>query len=251
MATSRSSTTGNSPWTTVVRLTLVEVRKVFTTRGSRTFLVVVASLGAVIAVAVGFLGDDQQVNAAAVLTVLGLMFTIAMPVVGVLIFTSDWQHREIGSVFLAQPHRSRSFVAKLIASLLVTALLLTAAAMVAGVLSAGLGMLLQRPLVWTGLDEAVPQLLAGSFVGVWAGAALGAALQNAIGAISLCFLQTLLIDPLLGFLPAGAGPYLMTGSITNFVAGGGALLPFVTAALLWLVAPLGIGFARHHLGEVS
>lgn len=245
------ATTSSSPWTTVGRLTLVEVRKVFTTRGSRTFLVVVASLGAVIAVAVGFLGGDQEVNAAAVLTVLGLMFAIAMPVVGVLTFTSDWQHREIGSMFLAQPRRTRSFVAKLVASLLVTALLLTAAAVIASLLSVGIGMLLQRPLVWTGLDEAVPQLLAGSFVGVLAGAALGAALQNAIGAISLCFIQTLLIDPLLGFAPAGVGRYLMTGSITEFVAGGGALAPFVTAGLLWLVAPLAVGLARHRLGEVS
>ncbi len=243
--------TRNSPWVTTGRLSLVEVRKVFTTLGSRTFLIVVASLGAVIAVAVGFLGDDQQVNAAAVLTVLGLMFTIAMPVVGVLIFTSDWQHREIGSIFLAQPRRSRSFVAKLIASLLVTALLLAAAAGIASVLSVGVGVLLQRPLIWTGLDEAVPQLLAGSFVGVLAGAALGAALQNAIGAISLCFLQTLLIDPLLGFVPAGVGPYLMTGSITSFVTGAGALVPFVTAGLLWLAAPLAIGLVRHRLGEVS
>lgn len=237
--------------TTVGRLTLVEARKVFTTRGSRTFLLVVASLGAVIAVAAGFLGGDQEVNAAAVLTVLGLMFTIAMPVVGVLIFTSDWQHREIGSVFLAQPRRSRSFVAKFVASLLVTALLLAAAAAIATLLSVGLGVLVQRPLVWTGLDEAIPQLLAGSFVGVLSGAALGAALQNAIGAISLCFVQALLIDPLLGFLPGEAGPYLMSGSITGFVAGDGAFWPFVTAGLLWLVAPLAIGLARYRLGEVG
>lgn len=237
--------------TTVGRLTLVEARKVFTTRGSRTFLLVVACLGAAIAVVVGFVGEAEEVNAAAVLTVLGLMFTIAMPVVGVLIFTSDWQHREIGSVFLAQPRRGRTFIAKLVASLLVTVLLLLAAAVVATLLSLGLAVLLHRPLVWTGLGEAVPQLLAGSFVGVVAGAALGAALQNAIGAISLSFLQTLLIDPLLGFIPAGVGPYLMTGSITEFAAGGGALLPSVTAALLWLVTPLAIGFARHRLGEVG
>lgn len=246
-----TATAGNSSVTTVGRLTLVESRKVFTTRGSRTFLIVVAVLGAALAVGAGFVGDAPEVNATVVLTVLGLMFTIAMPVLGALIFTSDWQHREIGSMFLAQPRRGRTFIAKLVASLLVTVLLLVASAVVATLLSFGLAILLHRPLVWTGLGEAAPQLLAGSVVGVLSGAALGAALKNAIGAISLSFLQALVIDPLLGFLPAGVGPYLMTGSITEFLTGGGALWPSVTAGLLWLVTPLAIGLARHCLGEVG
>ncbi len=240
-----------SSMTTLVRLALVETRKVFTTRGIRTFLIVIASLGAAIAVGAAIAGGAPEVNAAVVVTVLGLMFTIVMPVLGALIFTSDWQHREIVSMFLAEPRRGRVFAAKLAASLVVTMLLLLSSTVVAAGLSFGLSFSLRRPLVWTGLGEAAPQMLAGSVVGVLCGAALGAALRNAIGAISLSFIQTLVIDPLMGFLPEGVGPYLMSGSITEFLLGDGAFWPSLTAGLVWLATPLVIGFVRHCFGEVS
>lgn len=235
----------------VLQLMLVECRKLVTTLSTRVFLIVVAGLGGVVGGFAGVLGQDTMVNGAAVVAVLGLLFTIAMPVVGVLIFTSDWQHREIASMFLAQPRRLRTFLAKVLATIVVAGLLLVGAAVCAFGISAALAVVLSRPLVWDGLGEAVPLLTSGSLVGVLAGAALGAALKNAAAAIAASFLQSLVLDPLFGFLPNGIGPFLKTSAITDFASGAGELIPFLTATLLWLVLPFGVGLFRHLRGEVA
>lgn len=234
-----------------LRLTGVELRKLIITRSTRVFLIVLASMGTVAAATAALVGAPTVVSGATVFAVLGLVFTIAMPVLGVLIFTSDWQHREIVALFLAQPRRGRSFVAKVVATVVVSLALLAGTAVAAAAMSAAVGLALNRPLSWAGLDEAAVMLVSGSLIGVLAGAALGAALQNAIAAISLSFVQSLVLDPLLGLLSPQVGPFLMTSSITDFAIGAGDVGTFATSALVWLAVPFAVGYLRHRFGDVT
>lgn len=236
---------------TVLRLALAEGRKIFTTRGSAAFLIVLAVLGAVIAVIFATLSDSAVVNAAAVVVVLGFLFAIAMPVLGALLFTSDWHNREISYLFLAQPRRGRVFGAKLLAGAIVALLLLVFSGLLAVSVAGLSSLILGRPAVWDGLASGLGPVMAGAIVGLLSGAAIGSAVRNSLAAISFCFLQSLALDPLIGFLPGGVGPYFMVGSISNWLDGSGSLGAASVAALVWLVLPMSIGWYRHCYSDVQ
>lgn len=237
--------------TTVFRLALAEGRKIFTTRGIAAFLIVLAVLGAAIAVIVATLSDSAMVNGAAVVVVLGVLFAIAMPVLGALIFTSDWHNREISYLFLAQPRRGRVFVAKLLAGVIVALLLLAFSSVLAVGVSGLSSFALGRPAVWDGLASGLGPVMAGSTVGLLSGAAIGSAVRNSLAAISFCFLQSLALDPLIGLVPGGLGPYFMLGSISNWLDGSGSVGPASVAAMVWLVLPMSIGWFRHCFSDVQ
>lgn len=234
----------------VPRLVAVELRKIATTRGSRVFLVIVALLGGISSALIAATAGSPTVEVASVLVPLGLLFALALPILGILIMTTDWQTRDVMGMFLVQPRRGRTFVAKVVAALVAAVVLLAAAMGVALGIAAAAGLATGRVLSWGGVAEGLSILSTGSLVGTALGVALGAAIQNATGAIVLSFLQVLVLDPVAGFLPQGTGAYLQSSSISAYLLEGGALAPALTGLVLWLLAPGAIGVWRHLRREV-
>lgn len=236
---------------TFVRLVSMEARKIVTTRSSRLFLVLVALLGGTVSAAAAAWAPSAAVEVSAALIPLGILFALALPVVGILVMTSDWQTRDVMGLFLAQPRRGRTFAAKIVAALLSTVVLLAGAVSVAIGIAALVALATRRSLVWSGVDEGLTVLSVAAVLGTCLGVALGAAVQNATGAIALSFLQVLVVDPLVGFLPNGVGPFLQSNSISALLLEGGSLLPALSGFVLWLLVPGGIGWWRHLTREVS
>ena len=97
------------------RLTLVELRKMADTRAGFWLLVVTALLTIVTAVIAGLTFGDTDKTLLNMMAVTVQPASILMPVVGILLVTSEWSQRTAMVTFALVPERGRVLMAKLLA----------------------------------------------------------------------------------------------------------------------------------------
>lgn len=232
-------------------LVVAEVRKVVTTRSSRAVLIGMATLGGVFAGLAAALPPGETVAVGPALVALGLVFALAIPLVGILVMTSDWQSRDIAALFLAHPRRGVVFWAKASAAVLASVGLLITAPVVAVVIAGVAAISTGRTLDWGAAASGLALISTVTGVGVALGIALGAAIQHATAAIVLSFLQTLILEPALSAIPVDAVRHVRPGAISDFLLGEGGLGAALGGAFVWVVLPLVIGYVRHMRREVA
>ena len=194
----------------MTQLLSAELLKLRTTRVPYVLAgVVVLLCGIAAATVVGAraLGDDPALD-----LVQGAGFSTALAtIVGILLVTNEYRHGTIATTFLAEPHRIRVLGAKLVTGLLAGALY--AALAVAITAAVALPWLAARGDALT-LDgqalEAVGRLLVSFTLSGALGVAIGAILQNQVGAIITTFVWFLVVEPLLAVLAA-----LLAGDISE------------------------------------
>src|SRR4051812_23884374 len=179
---------------------------------------------------------------------------ILLPVLGILLITSEWTQRTGLITFALVPVRSRVLGAKLIASLLLAVAML---AMSVAVVAAGV--FVSSPGVAGTWSDAVPligqsavNLTAGMVVGV----ALGAILLAPAPAIVFLFALPVSWMAVLS-LPvfSGVGPWVdyarALGEMTAYVRSPTEWAQVGTSLVIWMVLPLLIGARRITRREVS
>ncbi len=237
-------------WREIYRLTGVELFKFFTARATVGLACgsLVVSICAVVGTGLYLAGAAEEVSVGAALSLATLPVGVFVPIAAILIFTSDWQSGEMATYLALVRKRGSMFVAKLVSAVIVATLILAALVICAFAITAGLGFATGSRTDW---EAAAPigSLIAAVAVGSLCGAALGALLLSAPLAIAVSILQTLLIDPSLGFLPNDAGSYLRVASITGDWASLPSPWAAVTSALIWIVAPLAAGAIRFQRRE--
>lgn len=220
---------GPSWWTVLA----MELRKAVDTRANR--LVLLAAL--LLAVATSATGVLQAGGSATSTGVAPALFldrvlagvTLLLPVLGVLVTTSEWSRRTALSTFALVPRRGRVLSAKVAAALLVV---VATALVCAGIGFAGAALAAQ--------GAGVPVVLDG------ADGALGA-VASAVVTAALLTLVAVGIGALAGSTPVGLLAYLVLPVGLSLVAPqvlGGATLA------LWVVLPLVLGTARFLRREV-
>ena len=229
------------------RLTLVEVRKMTDTRAGFWLLLITAALTLLSAVIAGLALADEDSNLLNFLAITVQPASILMPVVGILLVSSEWSQRTAMVTFLLVPQRSRVMAAKLLAGLtlamaacvlcLITALLLTALAGSDGDATWSLSVGLIGQIA---VSVAVPMLI---------GIAFGAVLLASAPAIVLYFvLPTVWAG--LGAIPKleGAARWLDTSvTMTPLIEetlSATEWARLATSLALWLFLPLAIGLWR-------
>ncbi len=231
----------------ILVLAWLEIRKLCVTRSTQTILWATLAVGAgfVAASVAVALSDGAGVDASAAITALALAVTFGAPLLGVLIFTSDWQHRDIITVFLLEPRRALTFWAKLIA-VSMTALTIIALMILTGVfvtfLVAAIASVDWRP---GDLPSAILLLCTSSIIGAVAGSAFASALLNAPLAITAVVVQTLFVDLGVSFIPGPASEYLRPSAMAEFALGGASLPAALVSTVIWVLTPLAIGYWRH------
>ena len=120
------------------RLTLVELRKMSDTRAGFWLLLSTALITVAVAVIAGFELPTEDATLVNFLAISLLPASVLLPVMGILLVTSEWTQRTAMVTFVLVPHRGRVLAAKLLAGLgltlvafqicLVLALVATAAA---------------------------------------------------------------------------------------------------------------------------
>lgn len=239
---------------TLTRLTAVELRKMIDTRAGFWLQLVVVAITVVLVVVVGIVGNDEDHTLRKMLEVAIQPSSVLLPVVGVLLVTSEWSQRTSVITFTLVPHRSRVLVAKLAASVVLAfaalALCLAISVLATAIFAPGVANTWSLP---AGLLVQIAVVLGTGMAG---GVAFGAVLLASAPAIVALFVLPT-VTAAVGSISALEGP-------AKWLDGTRSLAPMTdhlmdatewaragTTLALWLVAPALIGLWRITRSEVS
>jgi ABC-type transport system involved in multi-copper enzyme maturation permease subunit len=236
------------------RLTTVELRKMTDTRsGFWLQLAVVGLTFAIVALVIAFgHADDQTLQR--MLNTAVQPANVLLPVMGVLLVTSEWSQRTNLITFTLVPQRSRVVVAKLAASIL-----LSLAALVIAFAVAAAGTAIAAPStdhVWTLPIGEIVQIVVALTTGMMGGVAFGAVLLASAPAIVALFALPL-VTAAVGSIHAFWGiarwtdPSRSLEVMTEHVMSATEWARAGTTLALWLALPLAIGLWRVVRSEVS
>ena len=236
------------------RLVAVELRKMVDTRAGFWLQIAMVALTAVVVIARRVFGDGGDHTFAGVLDVGLQPAAVLLPVIGILLVTSEWSQRTGMITFTLVPVRSRVFGAKLIASLV---LALATLAMAVAVVAAGV--LVASPGVagtWSDAAPLIGQSAVFLTTGMVVGVAFGAILLASTPAIIALFALPIAWTAVASLsIFAGVAPWLDTRlalaplheevlSVTQWAQAG-------TALAVWMLLPLSIGIWRITRREVA
>jgi ABC-type transport system involved in multi-copper enzyme maturation permease subunit len=236
------------------RLVAVEMRKMVDTRSGFWLQVAMVALTVVVVVVRLLVGDAAEHTLQHALDAGLQPAAILLPVVGILLVTSEWSQRTGLITFALVPVRSRVLGAKLIASLLLAVAMV---AMSVGVVAAGV--LVSSPGIegtWSDAAPLIGQSALYLTAGMVAGVAWGAILLAPVPAIVLRFaLPTLCMAVVSLPVFSGVGPWVdiagALGQTTEGVMSATQWAHVGTSLAIWMVVPLLIGAWRFNRSELS
>ncbi|MCY7394834.1 MAG: ABC transporter permease [Nocardioides sp.] len=240
----------------MLQLSRVELRKALDTRAGRWFAIAIVGLVLLVEVIYAVTAPDNAKDYGDFLGIAGFVLGYFMPILIIMLVTSEASQRNGLVTFTLEPRRARALVAKLAAGLLLAAgvMVLAAAVAVVGTL---LGSLTGGSPVWS-VDA---NLLFNGFVlanvvGVFIGFAIGTLLMNTPAAIVAYFAYSLILPIAVGILSALSSAFekvapwiefntaqvpLFTG---DYTPSGEEWAQIATAGVIWMVIPLVLGTMR-------
>lgn len=186
---------------------------------------------------------------------------ILLPLLGILLVTSEWSQRTAMTTFSLEPHRARVIGAKLVVGLAWTLLVATFATVV-GAGANGLYGLITGSANWEyGFTDLIAFLVTQSFA-MLGGFALATLLLNSPAAIVAFFAYRWVVPVLFGIASAFIGWFEEVWPWIEFQAAQGPIWEWeldtarewgqlVTSGTLWLVLPLAFGLWRVLRAEVK
>lgn len=246
----------DTPHVPIGRLTKVELRKALDTRAGLWFTISIVGLVLAVLTIYAFVAPDSDKNYGDFLSVSGAVLGYFLPILIILLVTSEVSQRNGLVTFTLEPRRSRVVTAKFLAGLLLAGSVMALAAVVA-VIGTLLGMVSGASPEWS-VDA---NLLFNGFVlanviGVFIGFAIAMLLMNTPGAIVGYFVYSLILPIAVGILGAFSAGFekvtpwiefntaqtpLFTGDYTPTGQEWGQL---ATAGTIWLIIPLALGIMR-------
>jgi hypothetical protein len=236
------------------RLVAVELRKMVNTRAGFWLQIATVAITVVAVIVRCVVGDAADHTFASVLEVGLKPAAVVLPVVGILLVTSEWSQRTGMITFALVPVRSRILGAKLVASLILAmaTLALGAAVVAAGVLVSSPGV----DGTWADAGTLIAQSAVFLGGGMVTGVAFGAILlASAPAMVALFTLPTawLAVTSLSFFGDSGAwtdtGRAL--GPLSREVLNGTQWAQVGTSLALWMLLPLLIGIWRITRREIA
>jgi ABC-2 type transport system permease protein len=234
---------------TFSRLTLVELRKMVDTRAGFWLQLLVAAVTLAVVALFCIFGDTDDLIYRDMFALAVFPASLLLPIIGILLVTSEWTQRTALITFTLVPKRGRVISAKLAAGI-VLGLIATAIAAVVAVLA-----ILIVSGKWTISVAVFAQIVLLAVTALMSGIAFGAAFLSSAPAIVLYFaLPTAWAA--LGSIPFlnDAADWLDTtrtsDAMTERAISAHEWLQFGTSQLLWLALPLAIGIYRIMRNEI-
>lgn len=244
------------------RLFGVELRKTFDTRAGRWLVIItggLALLAQVIALIV-LAVQDEPVTFGDFVATFAFVSSIFLPVLGIMLVTSEWSQRTAMVTFSLEPRRSRVILAKLVAGLALT-LFTIAFALVTGAICNVIFGLVQGGADWTFGWSGFFGFLITQTLSMLGGFALAALVLNTPAAIVLFFVYKWVLP---GVLFLGASLMDWFKHVTPWLDFQSAQAPIwemsftgkdwahlIVTGFIWLVVPLTIGLWRILRAEVK
>jgi ABC-type transport system involved in multi-copper enzyme maturation permease subunit len=254
----------NTRRTPFSRLVTVELRKSYDTRSGFWLL---ASMAIVTVLTLGIMLIVAATNDSAVFAygdfVGGVAFLTGflLPVLGILLVTSEWSQRTAMTSFALEPHRGRVVMAKLVTGLIWT-LLIAGFAVAAGAVANALNGVITGEVNWDFGFNYFLGFLVTQAAAMLGGFALAALLLNSPAAIVAFFAYKWIIPILFGIAGAFIGwvekllPWIdfQTAQEPVFdwtVNTGNEWAHLLVSGSVWLVLPLALGLWRVLRAEVK
>jgi ABC-2 type transport system permease protein len=242
------------PRISLLRLARVELRKAYDTRAGFWLLATIAlvSIALVVLTAVG--GDFEDRTFVDYFHNVNWPVSILLPVLGILLITSEWSQRSALTTFTLVPDRWRVVVAKLLA---LTAL--TIGAIAVSIVAAAIGNVVGGgDGSWSFGVDTLGEVLVFQLVGMFIAFAFGLVFLSSALAIVLYFVLPTIWSILVNVIPGleGAAEWLDLGQTTTPLNEGGGpsgeeWAQLGTSVALWLLVPLAIGLWRLARAEVK
>jgi ABC-2 type transport system permease protein len=237
----------------LAQLTRVELRKMHDTRAGFWLLLSGVLLTLATALITILTGSDDSHTMANVLDNCSQAINVLLPVVGILLVTSEWSQRTALLTFTLVPQRGRVLAAKIVASVV----LAIAAFVTAFALSALVTAVNPAAADAFHLDGAlVAQSLLFTIISMLIGVGFGAALLLSAPAIVAIFVVPLAytaVTHLIGGLDGLADWTDQSetfSTLTNQTLSGHEWAQVLTTSLLWCALPLAVGAYRFIRGEI-
>lgn len=233
------------------RLVSVELRKALDTRGGRWFAGSILLLDLVVVLIFAFAAPDGGKDFGDVLGVAGAVLGYFLPILLILMITSEWSQRTGLTTFTLEPRRGRVVVAKFSAGLLLGVALIGVAALVAalGTVVGGGAWSVETVVLVNGFVVA-------NVIGILLGFAIGMLLLSSATAIVAYFIYSLVLPIAVGILGsfqewfADLAPWVEfnTAQVPLFqgdgVPTGEEVAQLLVSGTIWLVIPFAIGLWR-------
>jgi ABC-2 type transport system permease protein len=238
------------------RLIQVELRKMHDTRAGFWLLLTGVLLAGLLAGVTTLTGGDDHRNFSNAINNSTQAINFLIPIVGILLVTSEWSQRTAQVTFTLVPQRERVLIAKIGASLLlalaafaVTLFLSAVFTAIGGVDSPGLG-------AWEIDGGVLAQVALFDVISMLIGVGLGAAILLSAPAIVAAFVLPVAVSLICELISS-------LNDTANWIGQGEALSPLtdhalsgtewgrvVTATLIWAALPLAIGLFRFVKSDV-
>lgn len=242
------------------RLLRVEGRKLHDTRAPKVLLIITVVTSVLLAVAIPWIArasqrDSSSLQWGTAVTLVELLGGTLVPIVGLMLVTSEWSQRSALTTFLIEPRRERVLAAKMLVAL---GLALAYAVMTSALTALAL-LFAEHSLhvvtLWPSVGTVLRVLLSGLVQMAFA-VAMGMLLMNPAAAIvTVLFLPQLFT--LLALIPvhavttlidwlalAMADSRLATGDFSDH-----GVLKTLVAVLVWVALPLALGTRRQLRAE--
>jgi ABC-2 type transport system permease protein len=234
---------------TTARLTTVELRKATDTRAGFWLQAATGAITVAAVVIICIVGKHADKSLVELLSAAVQPAAVLLPIVGILLVSSEWSQRTALITFTLVPQRNRVLAAKLAAGLLI-ALAATAASVAVAAFGAAVSGGAMR-LSAASLGQMTVYTVTAMLIGV----GFGALFQNSAAAIVASFLLPLGVTAI-GSIHALEGAFRWIdqsrslGSLTDHLYSSGQWARVGTTLALWMVLPLLAGGWRLARGEI-
>jgi ABC-type transport system involved in multi-copper enzyme maturation permease subunit len=244
------------------RLTQVELRKSADTRAGRWLIGITFGLTLVadLLIAIILALKDEPVVYGDLVAGAAFGSSLLLPVLGIMLVTSEWSQRTAMTTFALEPRRMRVVFAKMLAGVLLT-VFVVAFALVVGVLCNLLYALLQGSIDWTFGWTGFFAFVATQTMAMLGGFALACLVLNTPAAIVFFFVYKWVLP---GLLAIGAALMAWFDDLVGWIdfqsaqnelydapLTGEQWGQLVVSGFIWLVVPLAIGLWRIRRAEVK
>lgn len=240
----------------LIRLVRVELRKMVDTRAGLWLLIIIAVVTAAAVVLYAFFAPEMARTFTGYAGVAMVPQGMLLPVLGILLITSEWGQRTGLVTFTLEPRRGLVVVAKILAAVIVGLAALVLVVLVSAAATVLYGSPAAEP--WDLTAHAGAHMILVQVLAVLQGVAFGLLLMNSAAAIVLYFvLPTVLgivftlVESLREIAPwidlgTAQAPLLGTEAVT-----GEQWAQLGTASLIWIGVPLILGFIRLKRTEIK
>jgi len=246
------------------RLFSIELRKSADTRAGRWLIGVTAGLALlanVIFVIVMATHPDEAASFGDFVAVSAFVSSVFLPVLGIMLVTSEWSQRTAMTTFTLEPRRMRIVLAKMLAGVALTAFVIAFALVVGVICNLVLGALRDTPIDWTFGWSGFFGFIINQTFAMLGGFALACLLLNTPAAIVAFFAYRYVLPTLLAIGSAlmewfsHVAPWIdfqsASAELYDMPLTGDQWAQLAVSGFIWLVVPLAIGLWRIRRAEVK